>query len=51
MKWYQYLQVGAFVAGWLSKSISDGIISEEEIKKLVLGLFEQLDVKDIKIVK
>lgn len=51
MKWFQYLQIGAFIAGWISKSIQDGVITQKEINELVLGILNELDIKDIKILK
>lgn len=51
MKWYHYLSVGAFIAGWLSKSIKDGIITDDEIKELVNGILDELNIKNVRIIK
>ena len=44
IKWYQYFGIGAYVAGWMSRSIAlqpgeeKPVITEAELKELVNGL-------------
>lgn len=51
MKWFKYLSIGAFIAGWLQKATKDGIITQEEIETLINQLLKELDFKNIKIYK
>ena len=42
IKWYQYFSIGAFVAGWLSRSAADGKITKAERLELANGLIEMI---------
>ena len=48
VNWYQYLSLGFFVAGWISRAAIDGKISREEVNELVSGIFEMLGTEDIR---
>ena len=49
LKWWQYLSVGSFVAGWVGCSFMDGKISRAEINELVQGILDMLGVTEIVI--
>lgn len=49
IKWYQYLAVGAFVAGWVGRSLIDKKITRPEIIELIQGILDMLDVTEIVI--
>ena len=49
LKWWQYLSVGSFVAGWVGRSFMDGKISRAEIDELVQGILDMLGVAEIVI--
>jgi len=38
LKWYQYLAVGSFVAGWVGRSFMDNKITRAEIDELINGI-------------
>ena len=49
LKWYQYLGVGSFIAGWLGRSLPDGKITRPEIEELMNGIFDMLGITEIKL--
>ena len=49
LKWYQYLAVGSFVAGWVGRSFMDNKITRAEIDELINGILDMLGVTDIEI--
>ncbi len=50
LKWWQYLAVGSFIAGWVARALPDGKISRAEVDELLNGILDMLGVGDIKIV-
>ena len=49
IKWYQYLAVGSFVAGWVSRSLPDKKVTKDELEELLNGILEMLDMDEIEI--
>ena len=49
LKWWQYLTVGSFVAGWVGRSFIDGKITRAEIDELLQGILDMLGVTEIVI--
>lgn len=49
IRWYQYFGLGSFIAGWIAKSVVDGVISRAEIEELVQGCLDMLGISEIKI--
>ena len=47
--WWQYLAVGSFVAGWVSRSLLDKKITRAEIDMLIQGILDMLGVEEITI--
>ena len=50
LKWWQYLAVGSFVAGWLTRALADGKVSRPELDELINGILDILGIEDITIV-
>ena len=49
IKWYQYLAVGSFVAGWVSRSLPDEKVTKAELQELLAGILELLGLEEIEI--
>ena len=49
LKWWQYLSVGSFVAGWVGRSFMDQKITRAEINELIQGILDMLGVTEIEI--
>jgi hypothetical protein len=49
LKWWQYLSVGSFVAGWISRSLIDKKITRAELNELIQGILDMLDIDEIVI--
>ena len=49
LKWWQYLSVGSFVAGWVGRSLMDKKITRAEINELIQGILDMLDITEIMI--
>jgi len=49
VNWWQYLAIGSFVAGWISRTAIDGKITRVEIEELVTGILDMLGLEEISI--
>ena len=50
VSWFKYIAVGAFVVGWLKRSLKDGQIQKNELVELIDGVFEAIGIEKIPIV-
>ncbi len=49
IRWWQYFAVGSFIAGWVARSLPDGVIKRSEIEELIQGILDMLGVDEIRI--
>ena len=49
IKWWQYLSLGSFIAGWVARALPDGVITRTEMEGLIQGILDMLGVDEIRI--